>query len=107
MKKYQLYIDGAYVDPTTNKWSDSMDPYRGEAWAQIPLAGKDDVGRAVSAARRAMTSGPWSSMSRSQRGKLMHRIGDLLKQNADRMAELDMRDNGKPFAELRNQMHFS
>lgn len=107
MKKHQLYIDGTYVDPSTGQWLDSVDPYRGEAWARVPMAGKDDVTRAVLAARRAMTNGPWASMAASQRGKVMRRIGDLVKQNADQLAEMDVRDNGKPFVELRNQMHFS
>ena len=47
MKKYQLYIDGAYSDPSSGKWLDTVDPYRGETWAQIPLGNSADVSRAV------------------------------------------------------------
>jgi len=106
MKKYQLYIEGSFTDPVAGKWLDTVDPYRGQAWAQIPRGCKADVGRAVEAARRAMTVGPWARMSGSQRGKIMRAIGDLVKHNADRLAEIDVRENGKPLSEMRGQMHF-
>ena len=70
MKTYQHYIGGQYVDPIGGKWIDSIDPYRGEAWAKIPQGCAKDVDRAVVAAAQAM-QGPWSKMTPSARGKLM------------------------------------
>ncbi|OZC61978.1 carnitine dehydratase [Rhodococcus sp. 15-725-2-2b] len=104
MKKYQMFVDGDWVDPDGGQWTDTVDPYRGEAWAQIPLGNQNDVTRTVSAARRAMTDGPWSSMSASARGKIMRRLGDLVLANADHLAAVEVRDNGKLLAEVNGQL---
>lgn len=101
MKTYAHWIDGAYQEPAGREWMDTQDPYLGEVWARIPLGVAVDADAAVSAAKRAMTSGPWASMSATQRGKIMRRIGDLTLENADRLAELEVRDNGKLLAEMR------
>ena len=104
MTKYGLYIDGEYVDPAGGQWLDTVDPYRGESWAQIPRGGGEDVSRAVAAAKRAMTTGPWASMSASKRGKLMRNLADLVVKNAPRLAEIEVRDNGKLLAEMHGQL---
>ena len=67
LKKYQLYINGEYVDPLGGEWFDSMDPYRGTAWAQIPKASAADVDRAVTAAGRATVFNAPSSIRGSSR----------------------------------------
>ena len=59
MKKYQHFINGEYVDPIKGEWIDSENPYTGEIWAQIPRGAKDDVDKAVAAAKAAMTTGPF------------------------------------------------
>ena len=100
MKKYGLYIDGQYVEPVNGEWLDTVNPYSGEAWAQIARGGAEDVSRAVAAAKRAMTTGPWATMSASNRGKLMRNVGDLVTKNAQRLAEIEVRDNGKLIAEV-------
>ena len=100
MKKYGLYIDGQYVEPVGGEWLDTVNPYSGEAWAQIARGGAEDVSRAVAAAKRAMTTGPWATMSASNRGKLMRNVGDLVTKNAQRLAEIEVRDNGKLIAEV-------
>jgi len=104
MKTYQHYIGGQYVDPIGGKWFDSMDPYRGEAWAKIPQGCARDVDRAVAAAGQAMREGPWPKMTPSARGKLMLKLADLVAANADRLAEIEVRDNGKLLAEMRGQL---
>ncbi|WP_405123659.1 aldehyde dehydrogenase [Pseudomonas sp. M20] len=101
LKTYAHWIDGAYQEPAGREWMDTQDPYLGEVWARIPLGVAVDADAAVSAAKRAMTSGPWASMSATERGKIMRRIGDLTLENADRLAELEVRDNGKLLAEMR------
>ena len=62
--RYQLYIDGRFVDPATDDWIDAEDPVAGEVWARVPRAGAEDADRAVAAAHRAFTSGAWPAMSR-------------------------------------------
>ncbi|MEM7177791.1 MAG: aldehyde dehydrogenase [Pseudomonadota bacterium] len=103
---YQNYINGAYADPVGGAWFDSTDPYRGEVWARIPRSDKADVDLAVAAAKDAMTTGPWATMSPTARGKIMRRIGDLVAQNAQRLAEIEVRDNGKLMTEMLGQLNY-
>jgi len=58
LKKYQLFIDGTYVDPLSGEWFESMDPYRGEPLARIPRSSDADLDRAVKAANKAMREAP-------------------------------------------------
>ncbi len=106
MKTYQHFIDGKYVDPIGQRWFDSVDPYTGQAWARIPQGCAKDVDRAVTAANRAMREGPWAKMTATERGKLMVRLADLVTKNAERLAEIEVRDNGKLMAEMRGQVNY-
>ncbi len=99
-----MYIAGEWVDADSSDWLDTMDPYRGAAWAQIPRGRSSDVSRAVAAAKEAMTIGPWATMSASQRGRVLRNIGDAISQNAERLAEVEVRDNGKLLAEVQGQL---
>ena len=105
MKQYQHFINGQYVDPVEGQWLDTIDPYTGKAWAQIPRGTAKDVDLAVQAASRALREGPWASMSATQRGKLMIKLADLVVANAERLAEIEVRDNGKLMAEMRGQVN--
>ncbi|MFZ9640474.1 MAG: aldehyde dehydrogenase [Hylemonella sp.] len=106
MKQYQHFINGQYVDPVEGQWIDTIDPYTGKAWAQIPRGTAKDVDLAVQAASRALREGPWASMSATQRGKLMIKLADLVVANAERLAEIEVRDNGKLMAEMRGQVNY-
>jgi aldehyde dehydrogenase (NAD+) len=106
MKTYQHFIDGAYVDPVGAEWFDTTDPYRGEVWARIPRGSAEDIDWAVDAAKRAMTTGPWATMTPSARGKCMRKLGDLVADNAERLAEIEVRDNGKLMSEMLGQMRY-
>src|SRR5581483_7457695 len=106
VKTYQLYINGQYVDPANGEWFDSVDPYRGEAWAKIPRGSRADADKAVEAANEAMWRGPWSKMTASARGKAMRKLGDLVAANAERLAEIEVRDNGKLMAEMLGQVRY-
>ena len=103
--KYQLFINNESVDPSTGQWFESQDPFSGEAWALIPRAGKDDVDRAVKAAKDAL-SGPWGKMSASDRGMLMYKLGALIEQNAAELTEAESRDNGKLRSEVGGQVRY-
>ena len=106
MKTYGHFINGTYVEPVGGKFIDSFNPYTGEVWARIPQGGADDVDRAVTAASRAMREGPWSTMTASARGRLMVRLADLVAENAERLAEIEVRDNGKLLAEMLGQLRY-
>lgn len=106
MKLFSMYIDGAWREPEGGEWLDSLDPATGEAWARIPRGRAADAMRAAEAAHLAFTQGPWSRMRPTARGALLRKLADLLARDAHVLAELDVRDNGKPIAELRKQFGY-
>lgn len=106
MKTYQHFINGTFVDPDGGEWIDSQDPYRGRTWARIPRGTQGDVDKAAIAARDAMTTGPFARMTATERGKLLRRMGDLLVEHGPRLAEIEVRDNGKLLAEMAGQLKY-
>ena len=98
-----MYVGGRWVDASAGGHFESDDPYRGEPWALIPRGSAEDVERAVNAARQAFTSGAWPSLTASQRGALLRKLGDLVTQHSQSLAEVEVRDNGKLFAEMSAQ----
>jgi len=106
MQRYQLYIDGQFTDASSGEWFDSYNPYTGDVWGQIAKGTAADVDRAVTAAHTAFTSGAWPQLTASQRGALLRRLGDLIARDARRLAEVEVRDNGKLIAEMAAQMAY-
>jgi acyl-CoA reductase-like NAD-dependent aldehyde dehydrogenase len=101
--KHQMYIDGRFVEPSGGQFFESDNPFLGEPWALIPRGNAEDADRAVRAAHRALTSGPWPKMTATQRGALLRRLADLVAANAKELAALEVRDNGKLYAEMSGQ----
>ncbi len=106
MQKYQLYIDGAWSDPLTGEWIDSVNPYTGNAWARIPRAGAADVDAAVEAAHGAFRQGEWPRLTATRRGLMLREFAEILTGQAERLAEIEVRDNGKLYAEVLNQCRY-
>jgi aldehyde dehydrogenase (NAD+) len=107
MQEFSHWIDGAYSAPIGGEWIESSDPYHGDVWAKVAAGNSRDADRAVAAAKRAMTSGPWASMSASERGRILYRIGALLETHRERLAEIEVRDNGKLLADMRGQLTYA
>jgi phenylacetaldehyde dehydrogenase len=91
-----LLIDGQWVSAASGATFDTVDPATGEKLVAVAHGDAEDIDRAVAAARRALEDGPWSGLSPSERGRLIHRVGDLIMENAAELAELESLDNGKP-----------
>jgi acyl-CoA reductase-like NAD-dependent aldehyde dehydrogenase len=106
MKKYQMYIGGKWEDPASGEWFETLNPYTAEPWALIPRGNSDDAARAVQAAHRAMNAGAWPKLNATQRGALMRKLGDLIAANAERLAEIEVKDNGKLISEMRGQLNY-
>jgi (Z)-2-((N-methylformamido)methylene)-5-hydroxybutyrolactone dehydrogenase len=106
MQRYQMRIGGQAVDPIGKAWFETQNPFTGRAWAEIPQGDAQDVDAAVKAAHHALTSGPWSEMTATQRGALMRRLGDLIARDAAKLAATEVRDNGKLFAEMHGQLNY-
>jgi aldehyde dehydrogenase (NAD+) len=106
MNKYQHYIDGAFSDPASNEWFETHDPYTGKPWALIARGNAADVDQAVQAAHRQVSGGEWSSYSASARGALLRSIGDLVARDAEKLARIEVKDNGKLIAEMLAQLRY-
>ena len=106
LEKLQMYIGGEWCDPASGEWFESFNPFTGKAWALIPRGGAEDAGRAVAAARKAFTSGDWPAINATGRGHLLRRLGDLVAENAERLAKIEVRDNGKLMAEMGMQLKY-
>src|SRR5579862_6324840 len=105
MHKHKMLIGGAWVDPASGAWFDSVNPFTAAAWALIPRGGKDDVQRAVAAAH-ASFHGEWRKLTASARGALLHRLGDLIAAEAENLARIESTDNGKLMAEMAAQLNY-
>lgn len=104
MRRFQAYIDGAFEDGAAR--FASLDPATAQTWAEMPEAREAEVDRAVGAAERALSSGPWATMTATQRGRLLYRLADLVAANAQRLAEIETRDTGKIIRETSAQIAY-
>jgi phenylacetaldehyde dehydrogenase len=91
----KLLIAGRWVDAVAGETFPTLDPSTGEVLTHIAAATKEDVDRAVAAARAAFESGPWPRMTADDRGKLLWTLADLLERNSAEFAHLEAIDNGK------------
>jgi (Z)-2-((N-methylformamido)methylene)-5-hydroxybutyrolactone dehydrogenase len=98
-----MYVGGEWVDAGSGDHFESDNPYLGEPWALIPRGTAADADRAVRAAHAAFTSGEWPRLTASRRGALLRRLGDLISQRSKELAEIEVRDNGKLYAEMSAQ----
>jgi len=101
--EFGLLIGGESSSAATGSTYDSVDPYTGRPWARVPDGGAADVDRAVAAARAAL-NGPWAALTATARGKLLHRLGEVIAREAEQLAELEVRDGGKLVREMVGQM---
>ncbi len=97
--RHQLYIDGRFVDAASGETLASLNPHDNSTIADVALAGREDVDRAVAAARRAFPA--WSRMAAADRGRVLLKLADLIEQNAEELARLESLDTGHPLRDSR------
>jgi len=95
-RKHKMLINGKWVDSASGKMFSTYNPATGEVLAQVAEGDREDINRAVIAARAAFETGPWSSMTPSERGRAIWRLADLLEKNLEDFAQIESLDNGKP-----------
>lgn len=96
-----LLIDGAWRPATDGATFDVLNPATERLLAAVAAAGPADVDAAVAAARAQADGGEWSRLDGVARGRLLHRLADLIERDAEVLAELEARDVGKPIGEAR------
>ncbi len=97
-RKYQLFIDGKWVDAESGKTFTTPNPATGEDLAEVSEADKADIDNAVGAARRAF-EGKWSKISARDRGRILYKLSKLIEEHSSELAALETADNGKPIKE--------
>src|SRR3954470_23051601 len=104
LETFDLFIGGDAMPARDKARFESVDPTAGEAWAAVADAGADDVDRAVRSAHDCFTGEAWRSLSASKRGRLLMRLADAIGENAERIAAIETRDNGKLYKEMVTQL---
>jgi phenylacetaldehyde dehydrogenase len=93
----KMLINGKWVDSASGKTFQSFNPATGSVLAEVAEGDREDINRAVSAARAAFDSGPWRRrMTPAERGRAIWKLADLIDQHAEELALLETLDNGKP-----------
>jgi phenylacetaldehyde dehydrogenase len=95
-RKQKLLINGKWVDSASGKTFASYNPATGSVLANVAEGDREDIDRAVKAARAAFETGPWSRTSPSDRGKMIWKLADLIEKHLEEFAQLESLDNGKP-----------
>lgn len=98
----KLFIGGSWVDAASGETYDTLDPRTGDPICSVAKAGPEDVDRAVAAAKKAFTAGPWPRMPAVQRGKVLLKIADLIESYTDELACLETLDQGKTLLQARS-----
>jgi len=100
-EQYELFIGGEFVAPKEGRYFDSINPANEQVLARVAVASKDDVARAVKAARKAYQTS-WSTLKPAERGKYIYRIARVLQERAREFAVIESLDGGKPIRESRD-----
>lgn len=95
-RKHKLLINGRWVDAASGETFPTYNPATGEILAQVAAGDREDIDRAVKAARAAFETGPWSKIPTSERGRMMWKLADLIEKHLEEFAQLETLDNGKP-----------
>nr|WP_312509231.1 betaine-aldehyde dehydrogenase [Pseudomonas luteola] len=93
----KLYIGGGYVDATSGKNFQAINPANGEVIANVQQASREDVDRAVASAAEGQKV--WASMTAMQRSRILRKAVDILRERNDELAALETLDTGKPLTE--------
>jgi len=95
-QQYELFIDGESVAPANEEYRTTEDPATEEPIARYAAATAEDVDRAVEAAQRAQVE--WKKKRPSERGAVLRDVADAVRENADELAEIETKDQGKPIS---------
>ncbi|MFN8144504.1 MAG: aldehyde dehydrogenase family protein [Bacteroidia bacterium] len=100
-KKYDLFINGKFVAPSSGKYFDTINPATEGKLAEVAEASEKDVDSAVSSARSAYDK-VWGKMPPKERAKYIYRIARIMQERARELAVIESMDGGKPIRESRD-----
>lgn len=93
------FIGGEFVPSKSGKTFDTINPATSEVLASVSLGTADDIDMAVQSAQKAFVEGPWARMSLKERCQVLRKIGDLILERKEILAEAESMDTGKPISE--------
>src|SRR6267143_155633 len=99
VRAYQNYVNGQWVKSSSGAMFPVYDPSTEEVIAEVASANAADIDLAVKAARAAFDSGPWPQTSAAERGRMLYKLAEKIRQNAAHLAEIECRNTGKPIVE--------
>ncbi len=107
LPRYPLLIAGELVPAASGQALTLLDPATQEPFAEVASAGEEDVDRAVVSAHRAFSTGPWRRLNSRERGRLLLRLAELVRQHAEELARTESRNVGKPIREAREEVQLA
>ena len=105
VQEFKMYINGAWVNSSSNNKIDTSNPENNEVWATVPEANEEDVNTAVQAAQNAFDDS-WSTLHPRERGKYLRLIAEQLRQNASHLGKIETIDTGKLLKETETQANY-
>ena len=102
IQNFKMFIDGEWLESSSGKKIETLNPETNEVWATVPEANKEDVDKAVKAAQNAFNRS-WSTLHPKERAKFLRNIGDLLRENAEHLGKIETIDTGKLYKETKSQ----
>ena len=104
IENFKMYIDGEWVDSSSGKKIETLNPENNEVWATVPEANEKDVDKAVQSAQVAFDT--WSKLHPRDRAKYLRSIADQLRANAEHLGKVETIDTGKLFRETKTQANY-
>ncbi len=98
--RHELFIDGRFVAAQSGETLATLNPHDNSPIAEVSMAGKPDIDKAVAAAQRAFPA--WSRMAAADRGRILLKLADLIEINGEELARLESLDTGHPLRDSRN-----
>ncbi|MEH7218025.1 aldehyde dehydrogenase family protein [Bacillus toyonensis] len=96
-QKHELFIDGKFIPAVSGKTFNVWNPATEEVLTVVSEAGEEDINLAVKAARKAFEKGVWSKISTAERAQFIYKLADLIDENKEELAQLEVLNNGKPY----------
>ena len=105
IQDFKMYVNGEWVESSTKKKINTLNPENNEVWATVPEANEKDVDKAVQSAQKAFENN-WSTLHPRERAKYLKLIADQLRANAEHLGKLETIDTGKLYRETKTQANY-
>ncbi len=104
-EEYRLLIDGEQVEASSKGWFDTYNPATGEVIARVAKGTREDVDRAVAAARHALEKSKWAKWPVSRRGQILNRVAAIMRERFEDLVRLEVLNSGKSLSAAQGQVH--